>query len=165
MSKHEQRHNPRDGVVWTPEQRDSYRKALIESQKKTNLRMTVAFALVIVASVVGAVLSGHEAGQKGAEAGRSQVVRESQKFARQYSTDQAERSRAACNRGKVDRTMIAKALRAQATYLNQVLDAESVKQDVKRAALKAQRSFNSSATDLESRTGTNLDCSQVFPFP
>jgi hypothetical protein len=70
-----------------------------------------------------------------------------------------------CQRSKTDRTAIAAALRAQATYLNQVLGAASVKADVKRAARVAQQTFNRSATDLESRTGTALDCTSVYPKP
>lgn len=70
-----------------------------------------------------------------------------------------------CQRGKTDRTMIAQALRAQSTYLNSVLDAASVKADVKRAARKAQAVFNASATDLESRTGRALVCAAVYPKP
>ncbi len=71
--------------------------------------------------------------------------------------------RSGCERGKVDRTMISAAFEAQSDYLNLVLDAESVKKDVKDAALVNQSQQNKSATDLKSRTGLNLDCTKAFP--
>lgn len=72
---------------------------------------------------------------------------------------------AGCIRGKRDRTATALALRAQAVYLDLVLDAESVQEDVKRAARVNQRIQDLSAADLESRTGDRLDCEQVYPKP
>lgn len=71
----------------------------------------------------------------------------------------------ACARGKLDRTVNATAFRAQSTYLNLVLDAASVKADVKRAARRAQAIFDDTADELESRTGIGLDCRMVYPKP
>lgn len=70
-----------------------------------------------------------------------------------------------CERSRADRASIARAFRAQSDYLNLVLQAKSVKEDVKRAARTNQRTQDESATDLESRTGVNLDCQRVFPKP
>lgn len=72
---------------------------------------------------------------------------------------------AGCQRGKHDRTSIAAALRAQSDYLNLVLQAKSVQADVKRAARVNQRVQDSSAVDLESRTGANLRCREAYPKP
>jgi hypothetical protein len=66
-----------------------------------------------------------------------------------------------CERGKLDRTANAKAFRAQSDYLNLVLQAKSVHADVKRAARVNQRTQDESATSLESRTGSNLDCAKA----
>jgi hypothetical protein len=71
--------------------------------------------------------------------------------------------RAGCERGKLDRAAIAAALRAQSTYLQLVLDARSVKADVKRAAAANQSVQDKSASSLESRTGTRLNCARAFP--
>lgn len=68
-----------------------------------------------------------------------------------------------CERGKLDRASQAEAFRAQSDYLNLVLDAKSVKQDVKDAALMNQKTQNASATDLESRTGNGFKCADKFP--
>lgn len=70
-----------------------------------------------------------------------------------------------CRRGKKDRAANARAFRAQADYLNLVLDAESVKQDVKDAAAVNQRVQDWAASSLESRTGPNLNCLEVTPKP
>lgn len=71
--------------------------------------------------------------------------------------------RLGCERGKLDRTAIAAAFRGQSDYLNLVLDAASVQEDVKSAARINQAIQNASASSLESRTGDNLDCAEVFP--
>src|SRR5689334_7661990 len=68
-----------------------------------------------------------------------------------------------CERGKSDRAAQAKGAQAQADYLTKVLDAKSVKQDVKKAATKAWEGWNDAAVDLRSRTGKNLDCNAEFP--
>lgn len=76
-----------------------------------------------------------------------------------------EGQRIGCERGKLDRTANAEAFRGQSDYLNLVLEAESVQEDVKRAARINQAIQNASASSLESRTGDNLDCAEVFPAP
>lgn len=73
--------------------------------------------------------------------------------------------RIGCERGKLDRTANATAFRAQSDYLNLVLDAESVQEDVKSAARVNQAVQDASASSLESRTGDNLDCRDAFPDP
>lgn len=70
--------------------------------------------------------------------------------------------RQGCERGKLDRTSTANAFRAQSDYLNLVLEARSVKQDVKDAAEINQGVQNTSASDLETRTGEGFDCTQIF---
>lgn len=70
-----------------------------------------------------------------------------------------------CERGKLDRAANARAFRAQSDYLNLVIDAKSVKEDVKRAARKNQRIQDGSATSLESRSGPRLICVEVYPKP
>lgn len=72
---------------------------------------------------------------------------------------------AGCQRGKLDRAANARAFRAQADYLDLVLAASSVQQDVKTAARINQAQQDISARGLESRTGKNLDCDKVFPHP
>lgn len=73
--------------------------------------------------------------------------------------------RTGCERGKLDRTANAEALRGQSDYLELVLAATSVQADVKAAATINQAIQNASASSLESRTGKNLDCADVFPAP
>jgi hypothetical protein len=84
-------------------------------------------------------------------------------FQHNGTTTLRDSQRAGCERSKVDRTAIANALRAQANYLNGVLDAASVKEDVKKVARSTQKTFNISAMSLESRTGTRLDCNDIYP--
>jgi hypothetical protein len=66
-------------------------------------------------------------------------------------------------RVKLDRAAIARALRAHTNYLREVLDAESVRQDVKDAALRNVRVQTVSASELEERAG--IRCERVFPKP
>lgn len=78
-------------------------------------------------------------------------------------TDLRDAQRAGCERGKLDRADNARAFRAQSDYLNLVLEADSVKADVKRAARVNQAAQNASASSLEARTGDNLICAKAFP--
>jgi hypothetical protein len=110
------------------------------------------FLLTMVA-VVGVVLTRNQAAHDVAQATYTQNI------TRWHELQQG------CARSKTDRTSIAWALRAQSTYLNHVLAAASVKADVKRAARAAQRTFDASASGLESRTGTKLVCAHVYPRP
>jgi Flp pilus assembly protein TadG len=117
---------------------------------RSTLAAAVAILLVGAAVVVGSSIAAHSAASAAAKAA-ARVVSDSQ--------------RKGCARGKLDRTAIAAALRAQSTYLNGVLGATSVKQDVKDAAQVNQDVQDASATSLESRTGKNLVCAVVVPRP
>lgn len=88
-------------------------------------------------------------------------------FAQSYQGRSAlvDSQRKACERGKLDRREIARALRAQSTYLNSVLGASSVKADVKSAASIAHMAYDRSASSLESRTGDRLDCQRAIAGP
>ena len=68
-----------------------------------------------------------------------------------------------CGRSKTDRTVTASAFAGQATYLELVLDAASVKEDVKRAARTNWHKQLSAAESLRSRTGRRLNCKTAFP--
>lgn len=71
--------------------------------------------------------------------------------------------RAGCIRGKLDRSANAQAFRAQSTYLQLVLQAQSVRRDVKSAALVNQNTQDATATELEQRA--RINCSEEYPSP
>lgn len=125
----------------------------------------VAAMTVGLLVILGAVITVRQQGNARSVEDRRVALRAVQ--AEGYWQDlEAWRSRIdGCRRGKLDRTAIARALRAQSTYLNLVLQAESVKQDVKTAAAANQRAQNASASSLESRTGSNLNCETVSAKP
>ena len=70
-----------------------------------------------------------------------------------------------CERGKQDRADAAAAWTAHRRYLGKVLQAGSVKGDVKRAARDALRTYDRIVASLDSRTGRHLDCQKVYPRP
>lgn len=177
MSKHEQRRTPRDGVVWTPEQRDSYRKALIKAQQRTNLRMTIAFTLVIVASVVGAVLSGHEAGKSGAKAGRAEVERAAKQYSYAFQISIIDSQRAGCERNNARiRELNQRAVQHEKTDEAIRIVAEGAKEARLRAFkdtgerfnLQAAREYDRSIELLKTikfRKFPQVDCKLAYPTP
>jgi hypothetical protein len=66
-----------------------------------------------------------------------------------------------CKRAKLDRLDNAEFQRAHATYIRRVVLAQSVEEDVKRAARTALRTFRRTASGLEDRA--KIDCSTVIP--
>jgi type II secretory pathway pseudopilin PulG len=129
--------------------------------------IAVMLAFVVAAVVLGSAWQNRSDQQQAANDARQARAAAHRLAVEGYRQDikRWHELQSGCKRSKIDRTAIASALRAQATYLNGVLDAASVKADVKRAALVAQRRFNRSATGLESRTGRKLDCARVYPKP
>ena len=73
-------------------------------------------------------------------------------------------ARGQCTRSATGAKVAGAAFRAQSTYLNSVLAAASVKSDVKTAANKAQKVFNSTATVLESGGSDSIDCNKKNPW-
>lgn len=69
--------------------------------------------------------------------------------------------RAACERGKLDRTDNADFQRAHTTYIIHVTDAQSVEEDVKKAARQAVKTFKRTSEDLSKRA--KIHCAEVFP--
>jgi type II secretory pathway pseudopilin PulG len=135
-------------------------------------RLVVLLGTLVMVAVVGAlaivIVTRQSTANDVARVDRAQVVRLAQTL-RAYGYKQDVKNwhekLSGCARSKTDRNAIAKALRAQSTYLNGVLAATSVKRDVKTAATMAQDRFNASATDLESRTGRNFSCLAAYPKP
>lgn len=70
-------------------------------------------------------------------------------------------SRLGCERNKLDRKDNADFQRAQALYILRVTSAASVKEDVKRAARTALKTFNRTSKSLEHRA--RIDCKKAFP--
>lgn len=62
-----------------------------------------------------------------------------------------------CKRENLDRQDNAAFQRAHTTYITKVTKADSVKEDVKRAARTARKVFDKSASDLEERARINCD--------
>jgi type II secretory pathway pseudopilin PulG len=129
--------------------------------------VAVMVAFIIAAVVLGSAWQNHSDEQQAAQDARQARAAAHRLAVEGYRQDikRWHELQSGCSRSKVDRTAIAAALRAQATYLNQVLDAASVKADVKRAARVAQATFSRSASGLESRSGKNLRCGDVYPKP
>lgn len=69
--------------------------------------------------------------------------------------------RAGCERGKLDRRANADFQRAHKVYIDKVVLAQSVKEDVKAAARIAVETYNRTARDLTIRAG--IDCNKAFP--
>ncbi len=69
--------------------------------------------------------------------------------------------RAACARGKLDRIDNAAFQRAHKLYIDRVVLAQSVKEDVKAAARDAVATYNRTAASLTLRS--QIDCAEVFP--
>lgn len=69
--------------------------------------------------------------------------------------------RAGCARAKLDRTDNADFQTAQKVYIIKVTDANSVKEDVKRAAREAIKTFNRTSARLTKRS--KLVCARAFP--
>lgn len=69
--------------------------------------------------------------------------------------------RAACERGKLDRKSNAAFQTAHKQYIDKVVLAQSVQEDVKRAARDAVEVYQITAADLRSRA--SIDCNEVFP--
>lgn len=75
----------------------------------------------------------------------------------------AESKRAGCERNKLDRAANAAAWTAHRTYIEKVLKAASVKQDVKDAADDAVKTYKIVSADLSKRS--KVDCDRIFPDP
>lgn len=168
--KNEQRRASRDGIVWSPEQRTSYRNAIAEFDRRINRRIGAAFVLVILASTIGAIMAGDQAGKSGARAGRTQVVSEANKFTVQYAKDQLRLQQAQartlqvrCEATKEANAASAAGWTAHAEYINKVTQAASVKEDVKRAARKAENTYVESAATLTAIS--NVNCKKLYPIP
>lgn len=71
--------------------------------------------------------------------------------------------RAGCERGKLDRIDNAAFQRAHRKYIDRVVLAQSVKEDVKEAAREAVATYNQTAADLTKRS--KINCMRVFPDP
>lgn len=69
--------------------------------------------------------------------------------------------RAGCERGKLDRSDNADFQRAQRDYINQVVLAQSVQEDVKAAAREAVTVFERTSVSLTERSV--IDCAVAFP--
>ena len=79
---------------------------------------------------------------------------------RKELTNQA---RAACETVQLDRESNAAAWTAHKAYIEKITSAKSVKADVKRAARKAEHTYDIVVTDLQRRTRQR--CRQAFPNP
>lgn len=117
------------------------------------VRRLGAYVLVVVATAAGFFAIGRESDRATREARWDTELRA------------WEDRVATCERLKSDRAIVARALRAQADYLNLVLDARSVMEDVKRAARVNQATQIAAAIELESRTGVRLNCRVVNRRP
>jgi hypothetical protein len=71
--------------------------------------------------------------------------------------------RAGCERNKRDRRANADGWTAHSLYINKVVLAGSVKEDVKRAARHARKTYRRISRDLEKRS--RIDCRTEFPDP
>lgn len=69
--------------------------------------------------------------------------------------------RAACERGKLDRNSNAAFQRAHTEYITTVTGAKSVKEDVKKAARKAVKTFRKTSQELSERA--KIKCAQAIP--
>lgn len=69
--------------------------------------------------------------------------------------------RAGCGRGKSDRSDNAKFQRAQTAYISKVIAAPSVKEDVKKVAREARKTFRKTSHSLAQRS--KIDCARKFP--
>jgi hypothetical protein len=69
--------------------------------------------------------------------------------------------RAGCERNKQDRADSAAFQTAQTVYINKVTGAASVKEDVKRAAREARKTFDRTSASLTARS--KIDCKKAFP--
>lgn len=69
--------------------------------------------------------------------------------------------RAGCERSKLDRTANAAFQRAHTEYITTVTGAKSVKEDVKKAARKAVKTFQRTSKDLSKRA--KIKCRKAFP--
>jgi hypothetical protein len=71
--------------------------------------------------------------------------------------------RLGCERGKLDRADNAAFQNAHKKYIDKVVLAQSVKEDVKRAAREAEKTYVRTAADLTRRS--EIDCVKAFPNP
>lgn len=69
--------------------------------------------------------------------------------------------RAGCERGKLDRIDNAAFQRAHKVYIDKVVLAQSVKEDVKEAAREAVVTYNRTAESLSQRA--KINCQEAFP--
>ncbi len=84
-------------------------------------------------------------------------------FLQSYSgrAAQVTSSRAGCERSKLDRAANAAGWTAHARYIAKVTVAASVKEDVKRAAREAARTYSFVSADLSKRS--KLNCAKTYP--
>ena len=69
--------------------------------------------------------------------------------------------RLGCERGKLDRADNADFQNAHKVYIDKVVLAQSVKEDVKRAAREAERTYIRTSADLTKRS--KINCAKAFP--
>lgn len=173
----EQRRTPRDGIVWTPEQRASYRNAIEEFDRRFKMRAGLAFALVILASTIGAVMAGKQAGESGAKAGRAQVERAANQYAYAFQKKIVQNQRAGCKRNnqrtaelnqraiqhrKTDRAIMIVAQGARAARL------ASYKKSRDSFDLKAARNYQKSIdllSTIKFSTFPKTNCVKAYPEP
>lgn len=75
--------------------------------------------------------------------------------------DVVDNSRAGCQRSALDRKDNADFQRAQSKYIRKVTNAASVKEDVKKAAREARKTFRRTAKSLVNRS--KINCKKAFP--
>jgi hypothetical protein len=79
----------------------------------------------------------------------------------QGRVDTVTAQRAGCERGKLDRQANADFQRAHKKYIDKVVLAKSVEEDVKRAAREAVLTYNRTSAELTERA--QIDCAEAFP--
>lgn len=116
------------------------------------LRDPTVLALLGLVVVLGSVIGFDQLGQDRDERDR-----------RDAQVELVQMQRAGCERSKLDRADNAAAWTAHRTYIESVTRAASVKEDVKRAARHAARTYRRVAASLTKRS--QIDCSVAFPLP
>lgn len=126
-------------------------------------RFLIVLALVVAASIGGLWLAVDTAVDRAVKQAKKDTARELRVFARDLADQNRELLLNGCREAKKDRTKIALALRGQADYLNLVLAAASVQEDVKMAARVNQAKQQTAALRLEKRSGPAFFCSVAYP--
>jgi hypothetical protein len=163
--------------VWTPEQRASYRNAIEAFDRRMKMRIGAAFILVILASTIGAVMAGNQAGKSGAKAGRDQVELAANQYAYAFQKEQVKVLRAGCGRNN-DRI---RELNQRAVQHRKTDQAIKIVAEGARAArlaafkksgdafdMAAAKKYESAVELLKTihfRTFPIVDCIKAYPLP